>query len=278
MPRLRLRGDGPSDKFGMIPHWFSRDPSFTPHSKAVLLLLLSHSNGWDIDEAAVSRGTGIGRDAVRKAMRLLQDRNVLERRPTRDERNVVTGWEWIVNRPGDEEPEARFLKTQKVAQPEGGNHPPHKKNNPKKNISEKTRVNPADAGRPDLPVDNSTDLEPHGRKVRWRSGDEIPRGTEGRLADAMAAVEHAGFTSQVITHMRSLPDWSAVKDYVRRWIGVQTSSDPDRRAQAQELLAEARVPFLVTDEEWTRLSDETCLHSSVEFSGYCTSCAERVTA
>lgn len=67
------------DNFAQIPNVTARDPRLSPRSLGVLVFIISHSEGWELNDAYVKKHTNLGRDALRTVWGELEAAGYCER-------------------------------------------------------------------------------------------------------------------------------------------------------------------------------------------------------
>lgn len=86
-------------RFTQIPNDWLRDKRLSLKSKGLLAQLLSHSEGWNVTIGSLAKANDCGRDAIRNAVRELEESGYLRR-----EQNRATGGEfaeviWVTSEP-----------------------------------------------------------------------------------------------------------------------------------------------------------------------------------
>jgi len=89
------RGPVPKSNFTILSNDAFNAP-LKADALGVWLHLLSKPEDWSIVPKVVQKHFGIGRDALRRIFRELEDHGVMVRQPKRGEDGRVTGWEWQV--------------------------------------------------------------------------------------------------------------------------------------------------------------------------------------
>lgn len=85
-------------RFTQIPNAWARDERIGYRAKGILLLLMSHQDGWRITlEHLVDGPDGIS--AIRTAIQQLEQAGYLQRSLLRDNKNRVEGSEWVISDP-----------------------------------------------------------------------------------------------------------------------------------------------------------------------------------
>lgn len=86
-------------RFTQIPNTWARDNRLGYRAKGILLLLMSHQDGWRISLEHLANDGPDGITAVRTAIQQLQECGYLIRTVIRNEKNQIEGAEWIINDP-----------------------------------------------------------------------------------------------------------------------------------------------------------------------------------
>lgn len=85
--------------FTQIPNSWARDERLGYRAKGILVLLMSHQNGWKISLEHLANDGPDGITAVRTAINQLQEHGYLIRNVIRNEKNQIEGSEWILSDP-----------------------------------------------------------------------------------------------------------------------------------------------------------------------------------
>jgi hypothetical protein len=85
--------------FTQIPNSWARDERLGYRAKGILLLLMSHQNGWKISLEHLANDGPDGITAVRTAITQLQESGYLIRNIIRNDKNQIEGSEWILQDP-----------------------------------------------------------------------------------------------------------------------------------------------------------------------------------
>jgi hypothetical protein len=97
-------------KFTQIPNSWARDERLGYRARGILLLLMSHQDGWKISLEHLANDGPDGITAVRTAIQQLQESGYLKRNQIRNERNQIEGSEWILSDPFEhDEPQLENL-------------------------------------------------------------------------------------------------------------------------------------------------------------------------
>jgi hypothetical protein len=86
-------------RFTQIPNSWARDERLGYRAKGILLLLMSHQDGWKISLEHLANDGPDGITAVRTAIIQLQESGYLIRNTIRNEKNQIEGSEWILQDP-----------------------------------------------------------------------------------------------------------------------------------------------------------------------------------
>lgn len=86
-------------QFTQIPNSWLRDERLSLRSKGLLGQLLSHSNGWSVTMRNLATLNGCGRDAIRSAVRELEEAGYLIRRQDRSEGGEFSEAIWETSEP-----------------------------------------------------------------------------------------------------------------------------------------------------------------------------------
>lgn len=86
-------------RFTQIPNAWARDDRLGYRAKGILLLLMSHQDGWRISLEHLANDGPDGITAVRTAILQLQECGYLSRNLIRNDKNQVEGSEWIIQDP-----------------------------------------------------------------------------------------------------------------------------------------------------------------------------------
>jgi hypothetical protein len=103
MPIIRrtFRFEG---QFTQIPNSWLRDGRLSLRAKGLLAQLLSHSDGWSVTMRNLASFNGCGRDAIRSAVRELEEAGYLIRRQDRSEAGEFSEAIWETSEPGADSP------------------------------------------------------------------------------------------------------------------------------------------------------------------------------
>ena len=97
-------------KFTQIPNSWARDERLGYRARGILLLLMSHQDGWKISLEHLANDGPDGITAVRTAIEQLQECGYLKRNQIRNERSQIEGSEWILSDPFErDEPQLENL-------------------------------------------------------------------------------------------------------------------------------------------------------------------------
>jgi len=99
-------------KFTQIPNTWARDERLGYRAKGILLLLMSHQDGWKISLEHLAGDGPDGITAVRTAISQLQELGYLKRNQIRNSKNQIEGSEWIISDPFEPESENLMLENQ----------------------------------------------------------------------------------------------------------------------------------------------------------------------
>lgn len=83
------------DHFSIIPNEIIRDASLSGRARAILIWVLSHSDGFRVTSAAIQAAFPEGRDAIRTAIRNLIDRGYVEMNRMRGEGGKMGGCTYV---------------------------------------------------------------------------------------------------------------------------------------------------------------------------------------
>ena len=86
-------------RFTQIPNSWARDERLGYRARGILLLLMSHQDGWKISLEHLANDGPDGITAVRTAINQLQEFGYLTRNQIRNEMNQIEGAEWILSDP-----------------------------------------------------------------------------------------------------------------------------------------------------------------------------------
>lgn len=86
-------------RFTQIPNTWARDSRLGYRAKGILLLLMSHQDGWRISLEHLANDGPDGITAVRTAIQQLQECGYLVRTIIRNDKNQIEGSEWIISDP-----------------------------------------------------------------------------------------------------------------------------------------------------------------------------------
>jgi len=90
-------------KFTQIPNSWARDERLGYRARGILLLLMSHQDGWKISLEHLANDGPDGITAVRTAIQQLQECGYLKRNRIRNERSQIEGSEWILSDPFEQD-------------------------------------------------------------------------------------------------------------------------------------------------------------------------------
>jgi len=85
--------------FTQFPNSWARDSNIGFRAKGILVLLMSHSNGWSISLAHLAHGSPDGITAVRTAVQELEKSGYLTRTLVRNDKAQVERSEWLLTDP-----------------------------------------------------------------------------------------------------------------------------------------------------------------------------------
>jgi hypothetical protein len=83
--RINHVGGNPSDAYTVVDNTIIRDTSLSLRSRGLMVLLLSHNTGFELNSVGISKQAKEGRDAVRTAMSELEQAGYLRRVQYREE-------------------------------------------------------------------------------------------------------------------------------------------------------------------------------------------------
>lgn len=86
-------------QFTQIPNTWLRDERLSLRAKGLLAQLLSHSEGWSVTMRSLASFNGCGRDAIRSAVRELEENGYLLRRQDRSEAGEFSEAIWETSEP-----------------------------------------------------------------------------------------------------------------------------------------------------------------------------------
>lgn len=92
-------------RFTQIPNAWARDDRIGYRAKGILLLLMSHQDGWRISLEHLANDGPDGITAVRTAILQLQEAGYLVRNVIRNEKNQIAAAEWWIHDPFESESE-----------------------------------------------------------------------------------------------------------------------------------------------------------------------------
>lgn len=91
-------------RFTQIPNEWLRDPRLSLKAKGLLSQLLSHAEGWKVTIKSLAKANNCGRDAVRGAVRELEDLGYLQREQSRATGGEFSEVIWATSEPLSVEP------------------------------------------------------------------------------------------------------------------------------------------------------------------------------
>jgi hypothetical protein len=91
-------------RFTQIPNEWLRDPRLSLKAKGLLSQLLSHAEGWKVTIKSLAKANNCGRDAVRGAVRELEDLGYLQREQSRETGGEFSEVIWATSEPLSVEP------------------------------------------------------------------------------------------------------------------------------------------------------------------------------
>lgn len=100
--------------FTQIPNSWARDERLGYRAKGILLLLMSHQNGWKISLEHLANDGPDGITAVRTAIAQLQEAGYLKRTTIRNDKNQVEGAEWIIQDPFELVEKSEYLASENL--------------------------------------------------------------------------------------------------------------------------------------------------------------------
>lgn len=96
--RNRLRFEA---QFTQIPNIWLRDDRLKAGALGLLVYLLSHSEEFNLSLQFIANRFGVGRDAIRSQVRILEETGYLVREQSRNDKGQITGWSWYLHDPFD---------------------------------------------------------------------------------------------------------------------------------------------------------------------------------
>lgn len=118
-------------QFTQVPNSWLRDELLSLRAKGLLAQLMSHSDGWSVTIQGLASFNGCGRDAIRSAVRELEEAGYLTRRQDRSEGGEFSETIWDTSEPGTVIPVTDYPTTV---------NPLLKKTNEKKTKNKKTNL------------------------------------------------------------------------------------------------------------------------------------------
>jgi len=94
--RVRLAFEG---HFTQIPNDWLRDGNLSLKAKGLLAQLLSHSDGWSVSIQSLAKANQCGKDAIRSAVKELEDNGYLVRSQNRQESGEFGETVWLTSSP-----------------------------------------------------------------------------------------------------------------------------------------------------------------------------------
>lgn len=95
---------GPEANFTIVANRAARDDSISHKARGILLMLLSHRDGWDTSERRLADASREGRAAIRTGLAELEDAGYLRRSQVRDDDGRMAGATWQVTSDPDDAP------------------------------------------------------------------------------------------------------------------------------------------------------------------------------
>lgn len=99
--RQRLEFEG---RFTQIPNDWLRDERLSLKAKGLLAQLLSHADGWSLSMATLAKANHCGKDAIRSAVRELEESGYLARVQNRSDGGEFADTLWVTSSPIAENP------------------------------------------------------------------------------------------------------------------------------------------------------------------------------
>jgi len=99
--RQRLQFEG---RFTQIPNEWLRDERLSLRAKGLLAQLLSHADGWSLSIHSLATTNGCGKDAIRSAVRELEESGYLTRQQNRQESGAFGETIWLTSSPSSGSP------------------------------------------------------------------------------------------------------------------------------------------------------------------------------
>lgn len=187
--------------FATLPNTVTSDMRVSIAARGLLLYLVSCSETWRFNRAAVATVCCCGTDKLRVMMRELRAVGYLSLQPLRGDGGRLDGWEWVV----DLYPDSGGNRS--TENPTDGFDPPHKKNNPKPPSEEQSQEPPvasqpglftedpteeknAEKGKPPRPVPAQAKEDPSAAEFEafWRAYPQHRRKEKPKAADAWRRV------------------------------------------------------------------------------------------
>lgn len=102
--KIRRQRLSVEDNYTMVPNAYARDDSLSLRARGVLLVLMTHKEGWELALTdLVTRHedgrTKEGDEAVRTAVRELEAKGYLQRERIRDEHGHLKATDWVLQDP-----------------------------------------------------------------------------------------------------------------------------------------------------------------------------------
>lgn len=86
-------------RFTQIPNSWARDERIGYRARGILLLLMSHQDGWKISLEHLANDGPDGITAVRTAVSQLEESGYLVRSQVRNEKQQIVGYDWLISDP-----------------------------------------------------------------------------------------------------------------------------------------------------------------------------------
>lgn len=103
--RQRLEFEG---RFTQIPNDWLRDGNLSLKAKGLLAQLLSHADGWSVSIQSLAKANQCGKDAIRSAVKELEDNGYLVRSQNRQESGEFGETVWVTSSPSSGSPIADY--------------------------------------------------------------------------------------------------------------------------------------------------------------------------
>lgn len=97
MSAILRRGRRAADNFTSVANEAVRDSSLSFKARGILVYLMSHSDGWQINVSYLAKSGNCGRDAVLSGLKELREAGYLEMTKVRNERGQLSNWEYSVS-------------------------------------------------------------------------------------------------------------------------------------------------------------------------------------